>query len=91
MVVVGLLVWGIFTLGSRGAVAAERHSLSMLIAPEPSIAGAAAPQASRRKGGPTADGSEECVEDNGCPPPAKEWPHTSTTRQPGAGGQERAR
>jgi hypothetical protein len=55
LVVLALLVWGIFTLGSKGAVAAERHSLSVLVGPEPSIAGAAAPQASRRKGAPTAE------------------------------------
>jgi hypothetical protein len=87
MVVVALLLWGILTFGSK-AVATERHSLSALIGPAPSIAGSAAPQASRRKGAPTGEVSE-CVEDHRCP--AKEWPHTTTTRQPGGGGGERAR
>jgi hypothetical protein len=88
VVVVALLLWGILTFGSQ-AVATERHSLSALIGPAPSIAGSAAPQASRRKGAPTGEVSE-CVEDQRCPP-AKEWPHTTTTRQPGGGGKERAR
>ena len=87
VVVVALLLWAILTFGRQG-VAAERHSLSALTAPAPSIAGSAAPQASR-KGGATGDGSEECVEDQRCPP-AKEWPHMTTSRQPGGGGTERA-
>jgi hypothetical protein len=87
MVVLALLLWGILTFGSKG-VATERQSLPALIAPSLSIAGSAAPQASR-KGVATGDGSE-CVEDQRCPP-AKEWPHTTTTRQPGGGGGERAR
>ena len=86
VVVVALLLWGILTFGRQG-VAAERHSLSALTAPAPSIAGSAAPQASP-KGAPTADGSE-CVEYQRCLP-AKEWPHMSTSRQPGGGGTERA-
>jgi hypothetical protein len=86
VVVVALLLWGILTFGSQG-VAAERHSLSPLTAPAPSIAGSAAPQASP-KGVATGDGSE-CVEDQRCPP-AKEWPHMTTSRQPGGGGTERA-
>ena len=86
VVVVALLVWGIPTFGSQG-VAAERHPLSALIAPAPPTAGSAAPQASR-KGGATGDGSE-CAEDRRCPP-AKEWPHVTTSRQPGGGGAERA-
>jgi hypothetical protein len=87
MVVVALLLWAILTLGSK-AIATERHSLSALIGPAPSIAGSAAPQASRRKGAAMGEVSE-CVEDQRCP--AKEWPHTTTTRQPGGGGAERAR
>ena len=87
VVVVALLLWGILTFGSQG-VAAERHSHSALRAPAPSIAGSAAPQASRSKGAATGEGSE-CVEDQRCPP-AKEWPHMSTSRQPGGGGTERA-
>ena len=86
VVVVALLLWGILTFGHQG-VAAERHSLSALTAPAPSIAGSAAPQASR-KGEATGDGSE-CVEDQRCPP-AKGWSHMSTSRQPGGGGTERA-
>ena len=87
VVVVALLLWGILTIGSQG-VAAERHSLSALTVPSPSTAGSAAPQASL-KGAPTGDGSEEYVEDQRCPP-AKGWPHMSTSRQPGGGGTERA-
>jgi hypothetical protein len=86
VVLVALLLWRIFTLGSKG-VAIESQSLSALIAPAPSIAGSAAPQASR-KGAGTGDVSE-CVEGHRCL--AKEWPHTTTSRQPGAGGGERAR
>ena len=86
VVVVALLLWGILTFGSK-AVATERHSLAALIVPAPSIAGSAAPQASRN-GAATCEVSE-CVEHHRCPP-AKEWPHTTTSRQPGGGGTERA-
>jgi hypothetical protein len=86
VVVLALLLWGILTFGSKG-VATERQSLSALIAPAPSIAGSAAPQASRKE---AAMGDvSKCVEDSRCL--AKEWPHTTTTRQPGGGGGERAR
>jgi hypothetical protein len=90
VVVVALLLWAILTFGRQG-VAAERHSLSALTVPAPSTAGSAAPQASLKggKGGATGDGSEECVEDQRCPP-AKGWSHMTTSRQPGGGGTERA-
>jgi hypothetical protein len=85
VVVVALLLWGILTFGGQGVVP-ERHSLAAVRAPTPPI-GCSVAQASESgalpdDGGEGADSYYRCS--------AKEWPHMTTSRQPGGGAGERA-
>ena len=85
VLVVALLLWGILTIGSQGMVT-ERHSLAVVRAPTPPI-GCSVPQASE-SGALPGDGGEGAEHYRRCS--AKEWPHTTTSRQPGRGAGERA-
>lgn len=84
VLVVALLLWGILTFGGQGVVA-ERHSLAAVRAPTPPI-GCSVPQASE-SGALPGDGGEGADSYYRCS--AKEWPHTTTSRQPGGGAGER--
>jgi hypothetical protein len=84
VLVVALLLWGILTIGGQGVVT-ERHSLAVVRAPTPPI-GCSVPQASKSGalpggGGEGADSYYRCS--------AKQWPHTTTSRQPGRAAGER--
>ena len=86
VVVVALLLWAILTFGSNG-VTAERRPLATLTAfSHPKIA-CFEGQASE-KGALPGDGGEGADSYHRCS--AKEWPHMTTSRQPGGGAGERA-
>jgi hypothetical protein len=80
-VVLALLAWGILALGSEGVVATERHTLLVEGAP-PSLVSCFAPNPS----GAGAESSTTRIGEGG-PCPTKQWPHTTTSRRPRAGGE----
>ena len=84
VLVVALLLLGILAIGDQGVVT-ERHSLAAVRAPTPPI-GCSVPQASESEALP-GDGGEGADSYYRCS--AKEWPHTTTSRQPGGGAGER--
>jgi hypothetical protein len=84
VLVVALLLLGILAIGGKGVVT-ERHSLAAVRAPTPPI-GCSLPQAPQ-SGAQPGDGGEGADSYYRCS--AKEWPHTTTSRQPGGGDGER--
>ena len=71
-------LWGIVALGSQ-TVVRETHSPMAQSAPKKYVAVCQAPDTSK-KGAALGVAGE-----GGDCPPAKDWPHTTTSRQPGAG------
>jgi hypothetical protein len=71
-------VWGIVALGSQ-TVVRETHSLMAQSAPK-YVAACHAPDTSKKGAALLGAAGDEGGE---CPP--KDWPHTTTSRQPGAG------
>jgi hypothetical protein len=86
VVVLALLLWAILTFGSNFIAAESRPLATLTAVAHPEIA-CSEPQASE-KGVLPADGGEGADSYHRCF--AKEWPHTTTSRQPGGGAGERA-